>query len=96
MKKPLKISKAAKKMSEDLDLSDVDAYIMEIKAKLYTQSAKLINASSLTHESIAKLIGTSRSRISRISKHGENNISIEILLKLIAALDGKQAILLAA
>ena len=45
MKKPLKISKAAKKMSEDLDLSDVDAYIMEIKAKLYTQSAKLINAS---------------------------------------------------
>ena len=96
MKKSLKVSKAAKKISEDLGLSEVDAYIMEIKAKLYVKSAKLINVSQLTHKSIAELIGTSRSRISRISKHGENNISIEILLKLIAVLDGKQAIVLAA
>ena len=96
MKKPLKVSKAAKKLSDDLGLSEVDAYIIEIKSKLYFKSAKLINASQLTHKSIADLIGTSRSRNSRISKHGENNISIEILLKLIAVLEGKQAILLAA
>lgn len=29
-------------MANDLGLSDIDAYIMEMKAKLYTKSAKLI------------------------------------------------------
>lgn len=96
MKKNIKISKAAKKMANDLGLTDVDAYIMELKAKLYTKSAGLIKSSKLTHEQIANQIGTSRSRISRIANHGENNVSIELLIKLIATLEGKQAIKLAA
>ena len=96
MKRQIKISKEAKTMANVLGLSDIDAYIMEIKVKLYTKSAKLIKASKLTHESIAQLIGTSRSRISRIANHGENNVSIELLIKVIATLEGKQAIKFAA
>jgi predicted XRE-type DNA-binding protein len=92
----MKVSKQAKKMAEDLGLSDVDAYIMELKAKLYTKSSELIKASKLTHEQIAKQIGTSRSRINRIANKGENNVSIELLIKLIAVLEGKSAIKLAA
>ena len=83
-------------MANDLGLPDIDAYIMEIKVKLYTKSAKLIKASKLTYESIAQLIGTSRSRISRIANYGENNVSIELLIKVIATLEGKQAIKFAA
>jgi predicted XRE-type DNA-binding protein len=79
-----------------LGLSEVDAFIIELKAKLYTKSASSIRSSKLTHEQIADLIGTSRSRINRIANHGENNVSIELLLKLIAALEGTQAIRLAA
>lgn len=96
MKKNLKISKATKQMANDLGLSDVDAYIMELKTKLYTKSANLIKSSKFTHEQIANQIGTSRSRISRIANHGENNVSIELLIKLIATLEGKQAIKFAA
>ena len=92
----MKLSKEAKQMAEDLGLSEVDAYIMELKAKLYSKSSKLIKSSRLTHEQIAKLIGTSRSRISRIASMGENNVSIELLLKLIAVLEGKSAIKIAA
>ncbi len=92
----MKISKEAKKMADDLGLSDVDAYIMELKAKLYKKSSGLIKSSKLTHEQIANLIGTSRSRINRIANNGENNVSIEILLKLIAVLEGKAAIKIAA
>ena len=83
-------------MADDLGLSDIDAYIMELKAKLYTKSAELIKSSKMTHQQIANLIGTSRSRISRIANHGENNVSIELLIKVIATLQGKQAIKLAA
>jgi predicted XRE-type DNA-binding protein len=92
----MKLSKEAKRMAEDLGLTEVDAYIMELKARLYTKSSKLIKASKLTHEEIAKLIGTSRSRINRIANKGENNVSIELLLKLIAVLEGTTAIKVAA
>lgn len=88
----MRISKEAKKLAEDLGLSEVDAYIMELKAKLYTKSAQLIKSSKLTHGEIAKQIGTSRSRINRVANHGENNISIEILIKLIAVLEGRPTI----
>lgn len=92
----MKISKEAKQLAQDLGLSEVDAYIMELKAKLYSKSSELIKSSKLTHEQIAKQIGTSRSRINRISNKGENNVSIEILIKLIAVLEGKSAVKLAA
>lgn len=36
-------------------------------------------------------IGTSRSRINRIANHGENNVSIELLIKLISVLEEKPA-----
>ena len=83
-------------MAEDLGLSELDAYIMELKAKLYSKCSALIKSSQLTHGEIAKIIGTSRSRINRIANKGENNVSIEILIKLIAALEGKSAIKIAA
>ncbi len=92
----MKISKEAKKLADDLGLSHVDAYIMELKAKLYKRATNLIKASHLTHEVIAQEIGTSRSRINRIANYGENNISIELLIKLIAVLEGKPTIKFAA
>ena len=92
----MKISKEAKRLAEDLGLSEVDAYLMELKANLYAKSSKLIKSSKLTHDQIAKQIGTSRSRINRIANHGENNVSIELLIKLISVLEGKPAIRMAA
>lgn len=96
MKKNLKLSKEAKKTADDLGLSHVDAYMIELKSKLYVKSANLIKASKLTHAQIAVQIGTSRSRISRIANHGENSLSIELLIKIIATLNGTHAIRLAA
>lgn len=92
----MKISKAAKQLAKDLGLSEADAYMMELKAKLYMKSADLIKESSLTHEQIAKRVGTSRSRINRISRHGETNVSMEILLTIIVALEGMPKIKFAA
>ena len=85
----MKLSKTAKQLAKDLDLSEVDAYMMELKAKLYKRSADLIKESNKTHEEIANNIGTSRSRINRIANHGENNVSVELLIKIITTLEGK-------
>lgn len=94
--KNLKLSKEAKTMALELGLSDVDAYLMDLKSKLYKKSSTLIKSADLTHEQIAKKMGTSRSRISRLANFGENNVSIELLIKLIATLEGTQAIKVAA
>lgn len=85
----MKISQAAKQLAKDLDLDFADAYIMQLKATLYQRCSKLIKASPLTHSEIAEKIGTSRSRINRIAHLAENNISIELLIKLSIVLEGK-------
>ena len=72
-----------------MSLSEIDAVVMQIKSKLYIKTAKSINSSNLTHEDIALRSGTSRARITRISNMSENSISIEILLKIIVALENK-------
>ena len=92
----MKLSKETKQMARDLGLSEIDAYVMDLKSKLYAKSSHLIKTSKLNHSEIAKLIGTSRSRINRIANFGENNISIELLIKIIIALEGKAAIKMAA
>lgn len=85
----MKLSKQAKALAEDLGLNELDAAVMEIKAKLYQHAANSIQKSKMTHEEIAKKVGTSRARITRISNLGENSLSIELLIKVIVALDNK-------
>ena len=69
-------------LMNDLGLETDDLYYIKLKAYLYTMASQAIQASELTHEEIAKLSGTSRARISRLSKLGENSISLDFLIKL--------------
>ena len=85
----MKLDKETKKMAKDLGLSEADAVVMQMKSQLYEHASEAINKSDLTHEVIAQKVGTSRARISRISKMGENSISIELLVKIIVAVDQK-------
>ncbi len=85
----MKMNKRARALADDLNLSDAEAAVMELKAHLYQQAAKSILKSKLTHEEIAKKIGTSRARITRIANLGENSLSVELLVKLIVALDNR-------
>jgi predicted XRE-type DNA-binding protein len=85
----MKMNKQAKALANDLNLNNAEAAVMELKAQLYQQASKSILKSKLTHEDIAKKIGTSRARITRIANLGENSLSIELLVKIIVALDSK-------
>ena len=89
------MSKKAKQLAKDLGISETDAVVMELKAKLYIKAGKAIKDSKSTHEEIAKALGTSRARITRISNQGENSLSIELLIKIITLLENKIPIKLA-
>ena len=88
----MKISKEAKQLAKDLNLSEIDAYLMDIKSKLYLKCAKLIKSSELTHEQMAKMMGTSRARITRLSNMGEASVSLELRIKICALLENKEPI----
>lgn len=88
----MKISKEAKQLAMDLNLSEIDAYLMEIKSKLYIKAAKLIKSSEMTHEQMARAMGTSRARITRLSNMGEASVSLELLIKICAVLEKKEPI----
>jgi len=85
----MKMSKHAKALAADLNLNEAEAAVMELKAALYQLASKSILKSGLTHEDIAKKIGTSRARITRIANLGENSLSMELLVKIIVALEHK-------
>ena len=85
----MKMNKNAKALADNLNLTDAEAAVMDLKAHLYQQAAKSILKSKFTHEEIAKKVGTSRARITRIANLGENSLSVELLVKLIFAIDHK-------
>ncbi len=85
----MKISRYARQLANDLELSDEDAAIMELKSLLYERAAQAIQRSGETHGAIATRLGTSRARITRISNRGENSISLDLLLKIIVVLEKK-------
>lgn len=88
----MKISKEAKQLAKDLNLSEIDAYLMDIKSKLYIKCAKLIKSSEFTHKNLAEMMGTSRARITRLSNMGEASVSLELLIKICALLEKKEPI----
>ncbi|MBY0384950.1 helix-turn-helix domain-containing protein [bacterium] len=85
----MRISKNSKELATDLGLNNAEAVVMNLKAQLYQHAAKSILKSKLTHEDIAKKIGTSRARITRIANLGENSLSLELLIKIIVTLEHK-------
>lgn len=85
----MKLNKHARALAADLNLNEAEAVVMELKAQLYQHAAKSIAKSKLTHEDIAKKIGTSRARITRIANLGENSLSMELLVKIIVTLEHK-------
>lgn len=66
-----------------------ERYEMELSLELLgLKIRQLRRAKDLTQEEFGKLIGVKKSQVSKI-ENGKQNITIETLLKIIEALDGK-------
>jgi len=91
----MKTHKNIKKLNEDLDLDAFEEKMVQLKAKLYKEATSAINSSEYTHDQIAELLGTSRTRITRIANMGENSLSIEFLSEIIFTLENKMPLKIA-
>jgi predicted XRE-type DNA-binding protein len=79
-------TRTPKELFEALGLGEIEAAEAVFRGKLNSDIVDLFKKSNLTHKSIAKRVGTSRTRITALLNRSRSDISTDFMLKVIAAL----------
>lgn len=80
------IAKSAKELAEILGLSATDGLEIEIRSDLNDKIIEVIEAKGLTHAQVAKLAHTSRTRVTAIVNRNTQDISTDLMLRILSAL----------
>ena len=87
MKKINKLrAKNAAELAEILGLTPEDAIEWEIRSELTGKIIDIVKKNRLTHVQVAKLAGTSRSRITAILNRNLHEVSTDLLLRILSRL----------
>ena len=79
------VNRSAQQIGEALGLSEGDIALMEYKADLSRIAVKSIAASEMTVNEIVEKSGVSRSKVSAVKNGATIGVSIDLLLRIIAA-----------
>src|SRR5262245_4978628 len=80
----------AKELAKALGLTPADAVELEIRSSLNDKIIEVVNKRGLTHEQVAKLAQTSRTRVTAILNRNTHDISVDLMLRVLGSL-GVQA-----
>ena len=83
--KPI-IAKNVIELAEILGLSPADGAEMQFRSDLNDKIIEAVRKSGLTHEQVAKLARTSRSRITSILNRNTKDVSTDLMLRIMASL----------
>ena len=84
------VARNAAELARALGLTPADGLEIEIRSDLNDKIIAVVNEKQLTHLQVAKLAGTSRTRITAILNRNTRDISTDLLLRVLASL-GVQA-----
>jgi predicted XRE-type DNA-binding protein len=87
--KPI-VARNARELAKALGLTPADGLEIEIRSDLNDKIIEVVNKRELTHSQVAKLARTSRTRITAILNRNTQDISTDLMLRVIASL-GVQA-----
>lgn len=80
------VTKNASELAELLGLSPADGVEIAVKVELNAKIIEVVTKRKLTHAQVAKLSGTSRTRITAIMNHNTKDISTDLLLRVLGSL----------
>lgn len=83
--KPI-IAKDATELAKVLGLSSVDGAEIELRSDLNDKIIEVVRKTGLTHDQVAKLARTSRSRITAILNRNTTDVSTDLMLRIMASL----------
>lgn len=90
MKRPKKkksyVARNAAELAAVLGLSPADAVEIEVKSKINNMIIKVVEQQGLTHAEVAKLAGTSRTRITAVMNRNTQDVSTDLMLRILASL----------
>ena len=84
------VARNAKELAKTLGLTPADGMEIEIRSDLNDKIIQVVNKRGLTHSQISRLARTSRTRITAILNRNTQDISTDLLLRVLASL-GVQA-----
>lgn len=91
MKKTIPIvAKDAFELAEALGLSSAHGLEIQIRSDLNDKIIEVVEKKGLTHAQVAKLAGTSRTRITALMNRDTKGVSTDLMLRIVASL-GVQA-----
>ena len=83
--KPI-IARNAADLAKTLALSPADGAEIELRSTLNSKIAEIVRRKGLTHAQVARLAGTSRTRVTAIMNRNTRDISTDLLLRVLYAL----------
>ena len=87
MKKPkATVTRTASELAAALGLSPADGLEIEIRSNLNDKIIEVVKRKGLTHAQVAKLAKTSRTRVTAIMNRNTLEISIDLMLRILAAI----------
>lgn len=85
-KKQSYMAQNADELAEVLGLSPADAAQMEIRSKINNMIIRVVEQQGLTHFEVAKRSGTSRTRVTAILNRNTQDVSTDLMLRILASL----------
>ena len=83
--KPI-VTRTAEQLAAVLDLSPLDAAEIEVRTTLTDEIIKIVRRKGLTHSGVAKAAQASRTRVTAILNRNTDQVSTDLLLRILAAL----------
>ena len=80
------VARTAEELAEVLNLKPAEVIAWDFQIALTNRIAQEVARRKLTHAEVAKLTGTSRSRVTAILNGGLVDISTDLLLRILASL----------
>jgi predicted XRE-type DNA-binding protein len=84
------VARNARELAKELGLAPADGMEIEFRSDLNDKIIEVVRQKELTHADVAKLARTSRTRITAILNRNTQDISTDLMLRVLASL-GVQA-----
>ena len=86
IKSEVVVTRTSRQLAKALGLPPADGAEIEFRSTLNSKIVDAVNRKGLTHAQVARLAGTSRTRVTAIMNRNTSHISTDLLLCLLYAL----------
>ena len=80
------VARTAGELAEVLGLERADGIEIAVRSALNTKIIQVVERRGLTHAQVAKLVGTSRTRVTALLNRNTKDISTDLMLRVLGAL----------